>query len=531
MKKTFSININGSLFNIDEDAFEKLNSYLKTLKKHFQNTEGGNEIVDDIEARIAEILKVRLTNLQNIIGLKDVDFVIETLGQPFEMDEDTSTGSGNYSKHTRSGKRVFRDPDDQIIAGVASGLAAYFNIDPLIVRLIFVISILIGGAGIVVYLTLWILTPLATTTSEKLEMEGEKVDIRSIEKKVREDLVIIKGKLQDFTVEAGDVLKKKRKDSTSGLNHFGHFLFSALRVFFRSLAILIGVVFLLVGIAFSLAFVAAFLSFTPGGLVFDEFNIQGIAFTTFLNQYIISSPYKLVLNIALFLVLFIPIVALIFNGIRLIFNLGRQRILGISTTVLWVVALFIALSLSFRTLEQFNMESKIITVNKLDSLQSDTLKLAILNQKFYTELQSRSSGSVFFGDEELMLNLDDAFYGNPKLTFSKSDDDFFELIVRTSARGKNTREAIERINNIKYQFVTEGNTLQIDPYFTLLNNEKWRDQQVSYEIKIPEGKSLFLDKGTKNYFQWRYWEHSRRTMAGNYWLMTSDGLTKISKNE
>lgn len=213
MKKTFSININGELFNIDEDAFEKLSDYLKTLKKHFKDTEGGEDIVNDIEARIAEILKSRLKDVLQIVTLGDVNFCIETLGQPFEMDEENDKSTYTKGKRNYSKKRVFRDPDNQIIAGVASGLAAYINIDPVIVRIIFILSILIGGVGLIVYLTLWILTPLATTTAEKIEMSGENVDIQSIEKKVREELERLKIKIQDFSNEAGDVIKKTQKES------------------------------------------------------------------------------------------------------------------------------------------------------------------------------------------------------------------------------------------------------------------------------------------------------------------------------
>lgn len=527
MKKTFSININGFLFNIDEDAFDKLNSYLKTLKKHFQNTEGGDEIVDDIEARIAEILKTRLGDLQKIIVQNDVDFVIETLGQPSEMDEENDNASskrgGGYSK-----KRIFRDPDNQILGGVSSGLAAYFNIDIVIIRLLFVLSILIGGAGIVVYLTLWILTPYASTTSEKIEMEGEKVDIHSIEKKVREELAQLKVRFQDFSNEAGDVIKKKSKDSASGLNQIGRFSYSAFRVFIRALAIVFGVVFLIIGIAFSIAFVAVLLGLTPT-IVLDEFSVQGLAFPAFLNNYIIATPYEITFNIALFLVFFIPIVALIFNGIRLIFNLGRQKILGISTTVLWVVALFLALALSGNTLKGFKYETKEVHVNNLDSLRSDTLTLLVYNNQYYKELRRNSSGIIYFDDEEMLLSSDEVFYGNPALTFTKAENANFELVIRTSVRGKNTIEAKERLNNTKYHFELKGNSLELDPYFTLINDEKWRDQEVEFEIRIPKGKAIYIDKETKNYFRWHYWGQSRRSLAGNYWIMTDEGLKEISE--
>ncbi|MCD6180005.1 MAG: PspC domain-containing protein [Bacteroidales bacterium] len=529
MKKTFSININGLLFNIDEDAFEKLNNYLKTLKKHFKNTEGGDDIVMDIEARIAEILKTRIKDIQQIVTLKDVEFIIETLGQPFEMDEESERSSPKRHKRIYSNKRIFRDPDNQIFGGVASGLAAYFNIDLVIIRLIFVLTILIGGVGIIVYLTLWILTPYASTTAEKIEMEGETVDIKTIEKKVREELESLKNRFQDFSNEAGDVMKKKKKDSISGLNQFGHFLINILRIFFRILAILFGIIFLIVGIALSMVFAATYLGLTPA-IQFEEFSVEAISFPAFLNSYIITTPYELILNIALFLVLFIPVVGLIFSGIRLIFNLGRQKIFGISAVILWVLAIMVAFTLSVKTIEEFKTESKQIVVNTMDSIRSDTLNLSVYNLKYYKELEQKSLGSIYFEDDKLMFCSDDIFYGNSGLTFSKADNEDFELVIRTSVRGENIEAAKERLKSTKYHFKIDGNNLEIDPYFTLRLNEKWRDQEVTFEIKVPEGKTLFIDREARNYFQWHYWHHSRRSMSGKYWIMTDDGLEEAVTN-
>lgn len=563
MKKTFSININGELFNIDEDAFEKLSDYLKTLKKHFKDTEGGEDIVNDIEARIAEILKSRLKDVLQIVTLGDVNFCIETLGQPFEMDEENDKSTYTKGKRNYSKKRVFRDPDNQIIAGVASGLAAYINIDPVIVRIIFILSILIGGVGLIVYLTLWILTPLATTTAEKIEMSGENVDIQSIEKKVREELERLKIKIQDFsneagdvikktqkesipafekkfnkemetfkdkmhnfTNEAGDVLKKKKKDSVNGINEISQALYTVFRIFFRALAIIIGIVFLLVGIALSIVFAGAYLGIIPN-LQFNELSFITISLPEFLTRYIITTPYQFTLNLALFLVIAIPIIALIFNGIRLIFNLGRQKELGIGTTILWALALFVAITLSLKTLEQFKTESKQIVVESLDTISSDTLNIAIYNPEYNREIVRHSSGSVYFEDKGKMISSQNIFYGSPEITFKKAENNIFEIIVRTSVRGKNYREADARLSNTKYHFELDKNTLLLDPFFTLSLNEKWRDQELRFEIMIPEGKTIFIDKEMQDYFQWEYWSHSKRRMAGKYWIMTADGLEPI----
>ncbi len=525
MKKTFSININGLLFNIDEDAFEKLNNYLKTLKKYFKNTEGGDDIVNDIEARIAEILKSRMKDAQQIATQADVDFAIETLGQPFEMDEEHESTSNSKSRRIFSKKRVFRDPDNQIFGGVSSGLAVYFNIDPVLIRLLFVLSILVGGVGIIIYLTLWILTPYASTTAEKIEMEGEKVDIYSIEKKVREEIGSLKTRFQDFSDEAGDVLKKKKIESVSGLNQFGHFLIKILRIAFRTLAIIFGIVFLVSGIALSIAFAATYLGITPN-LQFEDFSIEALSIPAFINTYILSTPYELILNISFILVLIIPIIALMYNGIRLIFNLGRQKIIGLSFVILWVFALSITFTLSVKTMEQFKTEAQEVNIQKLDSLKSDTLNLGIYNQDYYKELEHNSIATIYLENEKVMLSYEDIFYGHSGLHFRQADGDQFEVISKNYARGKNRYSAEERLQNTKYNYELQENTLLLDPYFTLTKNEKWRGQEVNFEIRIPEGKTIYIAPEYKNYYRWHYWGHRHRRMAGHYWTMKDHELVE-----
>lgn len=537
MKKTFSININGLLFNIDEDAFEKLSTYLRNLKKHFIGTEGGEDIVNDIEARIAELFKEQLKDHLSIVTLKDVDNVIHTLGQPFEMDEEISSASAKKKARSHHKKRIFRDLDNNMLAGVAAGLAAYFFVDSLIIRLLFILSVFMGGVGIIIYITLWVLTPVANTTAEKLEMEGEKVDIHSIEKKVTQELSVLKDRFKDFTNEAGDLINEagnliKTKTIKSGrtASRFGEVVHDSLRVLFRTLGIIIGIVFLIVGIALSISFAAVYMGFTPA-FHFDNFTIEALSFPNFLNTYIFSTPYVLILNLALALVILIPVVALIYSGIRLIFNLRAIKFLSIIATVIWAIALSMAVTLSLKTLEEFKTESKEIKTISLNTIQNDTIKLFIYNQQYYKELRENSTSSIFFQNDELILGSNNVFFGNPGLTFDKSDGTGFELHIRNSARGAYATDAKERLLNTKYHFEIKDNSIYIDPFFSLINDEKWRDQEINFTLLIPTGKTLYVDKEVNHYFKWNYWKQSRRSVVGNYWIMTEEGLKNLSPSE
>lgn len=210
MKKTLSINIRGIVFNIDEDAYQKLNSYLSEIYRHYKNQPGCDEIVSDIENRIVELFQERLSENKQVITIADVTEVIRILGHPSDFDrelEEDTPPMGN--KSTRGPKRLYRDPESRVIGGVCSGLGAYFNIDPVWFRLLFVLAVIFAGTGILLYLILWIVLPPARTVSERLEMRGDPIDIDNIEKSVRKEMNDVKDKFGDFAEQAKQTFKKK----------------------------------------------------------------------------------------------------------------------------------------------------------------------------------------------------------------------------------------------------------------------------------------------------------------------------------
>jgi len=204
MNKTLNINLGGYAFTIDEDAFETANHYLNTLTRHFGGGEGAAEIMQDIETRMGELVN-RNKGLRVIVNKVDIIEAIAVLGTPEELkDIDFSeTNNGEKKKESRSfqiktGKRLYRDPDDKVISGVCSGLASYFGIqDAVWVRIVFVLLGLAGGASFIVYLVLWAIVPEAKTVSERLEMMGEPTNVNNIARMVKEELEELSDKLQD----------------------------------------------------------------------------------------------------------------------------------------------------------------------------------------------------------------------------------------------------------------------------------------------------------------------------------------------
>lgn len=173
-----TVNIGGRVYHIDEDAFDSLNDYLAKVKNELRDTDGGNEIYEDIEHRIGELFEERLKSERQVITIQDVQEIVAIMGQPGDFFGHPETeGKSNGSSAT---KRMYRDPDGRIIGGVCSGLASYWRVDPTLVRIIFVLLCIFGMAGVLIYLVLWIILPEATTVAQKLEMRGEPVNLSNI---------------------------------------------------------------------------------------------------------------------------------------------------------------------------------------------------------------------------------------------------------------------------------------------------------------------------------------------------------------
>lgn len=201
MKKTFTINLSGSIFHIEEDAYETLQKYLVTLKNHFGTTEEGKEITSDIEARIAEIFSGKSNCGKNVISLECVNEVIEIMGTPQSFAEEAEEEPLTGQKKRK--KRLYRDPEEKVLSGVCGGLAAYFNMDPVIIRIIFVVlAFVTTGAAVLAYLILWIAVPKAVTTAQRLEMRGEPVTVKNIEKFIKDEVDSVKESYKKFRNKA-----------------------------------------------------------------------------------------------------------------------------------------------------------------------------------------------------------------------------------------------------------------------------------------------------------------------------------------
>lgn len=211
MNKTFNINLGGYPFAINDDAYSYVQKYLDSIQNHFSDSKGCDDIVNDIEVRMAELFNEHLRG-RIIISMREVNEVIAIMGKPEDFGAEPLEMQDNFSHTTNetktslgTAKKLFRNPEDKKIAGVCSGIAAYFGIDdPIWIRLLFILMFFTVGSGALAYIIMWALVPEAKTSSDKLAMRGEPTTVSNIAKLVEDEIT-----------EFGDKINKWSKDFTS----------------------------------------------------------------------------------------------------------------------------------------------------------------------------------------------------------------------------------------------------------------------------------------------------------------------------
>ena len=223
MNKAFQMNLGGVPFTIDDDAYRSMDAYLHQLETHFKHSDSRDEILSDIEARLAEIMTERLKH-RDIITLEDVEHMITIMGNPNEFDDgyepEPTRRRGGGTWDVKTGKKLFRDPDDQVIGGVCSGVAAYFGIqDPVWVRVGFAVVFFTMGFGLLLYLILWAVVPEAKTSGDRLSMMGEPANVQNIANMAERGIEDLSETIKDNWKE---FKSKKKSNCHARANHMRH---------------------------------------------------------------------------------------------------------------------------------------------------------------------------------------------------------------------------------------------------------------------------------------------------------------------
>lgn len=524
MKRAIKINLSGQVFHIDEDAYEKLKNYLDSISSHFSDVQESREILDDIENRIAELLSEKLQDTSRVVTIKDVEEIIEIMGRPEEIADEEAAGEEKrrYSYEGKRHRRLYRDPDNAVIGGVAAGLSAYFNVDLLLIRILFVVLILAGaGFPFILYIVLWIAVPKAVTAAEKLEMQGEKVNVSNLEKKIREEYEDVKANF------------KKARNSDAGQKTESFF-----QEFFRVLGVIIvafaKIILAFIAVGFVIAGVSLIASlvgvafFGAGVRTWGVFHLWDADIHNFITPFI--NPVNLtVIAVAGILLVLIPVLAIIYGLFKALFRFkAKDRGLGMSAFALWILALITVITLGIIEGKEYLEDEEVTSSFEFKDLGSDTLYLA-LNTTQENLIEDREEFG--FDDRWYFMGTDKEVYGKVEIDIRSTEDDYFSLNIDKSSFGSNLNDALRYAENISYSFTRSDSLVVFDPYFRSEYEEKWRAQNVELTIYIPEGKALRFEKDLADYIDYvrnknRY---SPWKMAGETWIMNDNALELSGK--
>lgn len=606
MKKTLSINISGILFHIEEDGYLTLKAYLDAINKHFSHYQDNQEIITDIENRIAEIFLSYLKNNKQVITAENVSNLIEKMGtiadfkagekdlEPNLSDlkdesheendfykyitppgEDKAKG---YKKLTRlpnrkilggvcagfahylaidplwtrlitilllfSGgfrigpnnfhffpwdadfyfsfgwwtafayillwiilpvsyeepedkniKKLFRNPDDRVIGGVSSGLSAYFDVDVLWIRLAFVGLVFAGGSGFVIYLILWIITPVAKSITERIEMKGGAITLSNIESTIQENLNPEPPKQESAGRKIilapfrfmGEVINGIGK----ALGPFGRFLLEVVRVIFGLIIFFIGMVVILTPLLML-------------GVYWELFNNEDwtymfgtIPFDT------IAELLPVWLVIAVAVAILIPGVVLTLLGISVLIK--RSLIdarFGLVTFGLWILSLMICAFQVPRVVNQFKDDASFVKEEVLE-MREGTLVIQSQN------------------------NAPDADLGLISISLEGTPDSTLVLLQEFRSQGRNHDDALKNASAVNYNYSMEDTVLLLNRSLEFTPESKFRAQSLHQTLKIPYNMPFVMDKSILPILEGTIYTNGYKMKdvnSRNHWVYNENGL-------
>jgi phage shock protein PspC (stress-responsive transcriptional regulator) len=493
MNKTIIININSIVFHIEEDAYEILKSYMTDVQRHFLNSADSLEITTDIENRIAEMFnEILLKEGKQVVVLQDVKAVVEQMGsvEDFEIEEEegVKTHAQQAFTYGTEPRRLFRDPDDHLVAGVCSGIANYFDFNPVWVRLLFALALAFAGTGFILYVILWIVVPKAVTRADRMAMKGQKLDLQGFKNNFEEELNTVKGNLHNFHNEARPFVYKTRDFAGDLFGHLGNFLGGAGKIIGKLIAIALlascfaGIIFLIV--------------ITVSAFFYGNHNLNIYRMFPF---NIVNQQVNNIFIVCSLLMLIIPLLAIILAIINYVFK-GNvvNRTAGSALLMVWVVALSVVIYYTAKTSADFRSGASFSQTINIKPSADSTYYLKLNDIKYLTaedsirlKVKEDFRGRVILDDDE--DNNMDMPDKNIDIYIEKSDVAQPVLVESFSARGSDYDDALFNARGTTYHFEQTGNLLKFNRRFEKQISRLWRAQELRLTLKIPLNSKVVID--------------------------------------
>ena len=567
MKKVININFQGRVVPIEETSYDLLKQYTDSLRIYFANEEGKEEIINDIESRIGELFQARIKNGAICITDDDINSIINNIGRPQDLaDADSASDNKTYTSHSGNafqqtaftGKKLYRDANNKILGGVCSGIAAYFNIEPIIVRLVFIFSgigflayILLWAfvpssdsvqngvrkrmyrnpdnkiiAGVcsgiasyfninvwiprilflipfisiffrwghfgplsfphfinfsfspgtlLIYVILWLVIPEASSTSEKLEMKGERVDLNSIKNSVKEEMKGVKERVSVVGKESAEFGKRMGSEMAYAAKRtrtsLGDIIVVLLKIF--------------------LYFLLTIFAFSSFG-----FAIAATGIFPFKDYLLKDGLQNALAWGSLIFLIYVPVIGIITWIIRRLAKIrSNSRMMRWGFFILWVVGIICFISLVVSVGRDFRSSN---TVNEekitLSNPAVNMLEVSTSGMGRYSRFRMEPFGSILE---------DTAYVDNVSIRIIKSPNDSFQVTLTKFCNGRTRHYADTLAALMNYNIVQKDSTLILDKGLPITEQDKFRNQHIVINIAVPVGKRIKIN----NKIGWGNWEN------------------------
>lgn len=597
MKKNISINISGIIFHIEEDGFDRLKSYLESINRYFSNFDDSKEIIADIENRIAEIFLAKLSDGKQVVTHDDVEVLISTMGtvEDFEAAEeyedqylrsdanvaDNYATEDKYSQSTtteqpktekrqdapkkllrdesrkllggvaagiahyfavdplwirlilvlvflnvinmsisggvllayiimwivvpgtkdleedKSIKKLFRDPDQRVLGGVSGGIAKYFGVDIIVIRLLFIAGLFLGGSGFILYIVLWMITPEAKSITDKMQMQGEPVTLSNIEANVKRSLNVQEG---EENIATKIILFPFRLVATV-FKGLGNALGPIFQFLVEAVRILAGFILFITGISLLMSILFS------GGALFSLRGFHGMTFA--MDEYPIElirellPPYAIMFSVIL---IAIPALMLTLLGLAI---MAKRRIIASSVGwglfAIWIVSIVGAGMVVPGIVTEFKAEG---THREEVRFNLQDYNLAHLNM-------------AYAGDDKLQ---------NATLRLRGHDQNDFLLEKRFEARGRSRNNAIENAQMMRYSVAQQDSVLVFDSHASLEDDTQFRMHELSMILYIPYDYPFTMSDNLREILRSTIYTsgYTVDQIPGNTWIFTEAGLKCVT---
>ncbi|MEB2784960.1 PspC domain-containing protein [Algoriphagus persicinus] len=612
MKKTISINISGILFHIEEDGYDTLRKYLDAINRHFSSYKDNQEIISDIENRIAEIFLSNLKNNKQVITAENVDKLIEKMGTiadfasveeekvDLDQEDENTTADQDFYKYVtppdaekrgykklvrlenrkilggvcagmahyfsidplwtrliailllfsgnlrfnlgfldilpfddfrlnlsfgifaaiayivlwiilpvsyeieedKNIKKLYRNPDDKVIGGVASGLAAYFGVEVIYTRLALVFLILAGGSGFLIYLILWIITPVASSITERIRMKGGEITLDNIDYTIKENINPMskapESKTRQILLTPFRIIGQVIEAIGSALGPLGMFFLNVIRVIFGLFVFFIGLGLTITPI-FSLAVYMGIFTNDDYRVLMDNFPVE-----------LFSNLVSIWLVIGASFLLIIPGIIIVLLGLSVLMqkNLIGARF-GFVALGLWLLCVGIS-----------------------------AFQIPLIIAQFKEENWHKIEQNVPVTEGIMILRLnpigEESTFNNVNLKLEGTADSVVTLREDFFSRGKTKAEAMNNAKLIGYNYSVLDSIITFDEGYDISNLSTFRDQKLNLFLEIPYEKPFIMERSLLEILRNTIYRNGFRSSdlsQNTIWTFNQQGLVCLTCKE